>query len=124
MDEYVVQSANGLGLRALRKDDCQVVMQFPHDTLPKWVCFAGKLWLIPVTLVLSSGSSFVIADFSFTDEMQTFPKRDPKSGELEGLSYVFNLCEALATWEQVRFSINRPRIWKLIKHCDSLMQRL
>ncbi|CAN6451044.1 unnamed protein product [Victoria cruziana] len=35
----------------------------------------------------------------------TLPKwRDPKSGELEGLSYVFNLCEALATWEQVRNS--------------------
>ncbi|XP_031481654.1 sialyltransferase-like protein 2 isoform X2 [Nymphaea colorata] len=35
----------------------------------------------------------------------TLPKwRDPKSGELEGLSYEFNLCEALATWEQVRNS--------------------
>ncbi|KAK9748266.1 hypothetical protein RND81_02G046400 [Saponaria officinalis] len=29
---------------------------------------------------------------------------DPKSGELEGLSHEFNLCEAVATWEQVRNS--------------------
>ncbi|GFZ17333.1 glycosyltransferase family 29 (sialyltransferase) family protein [Actinidia rufa] len=27
---------------------------------------------------------------------------DPKSGEPEGLSFKFNLCEAVATWEQVR----------------------
>ncbi|GMH23465.1 hypothetical protein Nepgr_025308 [Nepenthes gracilis] len=30
--------------------------------------------------------------------------RDPTTGELEGLSYEFNLCEAVATWEQVRNS--------------------
>ncbi|KAF8025104.1 hypothetical protein BT93_F2066 [Corymbia citriodora subsp. variegata] len=30
--------------------------------------------------------------------------KDPKSGELEGLSFDFNLCEAVATWEQVRNS--------------------
>ncbi|PRQ16885.1 putative beta-galactoside alpha-2,3-sialyltransferase [Rosa chinensis] len=35
----------------------------------------------------------------------TIPKwKDPKTNELEGLSYEFNLCEALATWEQVRNS--------------------
>lgn len=35
----------------------------------------------------------------------TLPKwKDPKTGELEGLSYEFNLCEAVATWEQVRNS--------------------
>lgn len=28
-------------------------------------------------------------------------QKDPKSGELEGTSYEFNLCEAVATWEQV-----------------------
>ena len=28
-------------------------------------------------------------------------QKDPKTGELEGLSFDFNLCEALATWEQV-----------------------
>nr|XP_027126735.1 sialyltransferase-like protein 2 isoform X1 [Coffea arabica] len=35
----------------------------------------------------------------------TLPKwKDPKTGELEGLSFEFNLCEAVATWEQVRNS--------------------
>eukprot|EP00250_Pteridium_aquilinum_P012968 c21052_g1_i1 orf=447-1775(-) len=33
----------------------------------------------------------------------TIPKwKDPKSGELEGLSYHFNLCETLLLWEQIR----------------------
>ncbi|XP_077227167.1 sialyltransferase-like protein 2 isoform X2 [Tasmannia lanceolata] len=60
-------SANGLGLQALSgRDYCEVTIQFPSDTVPKW--------------------------------------RDPKSGELEGLSFDFNLCEAVATWEQVRNS--------------------
>ncbi|PQQ18098.1 sialyltransferase-like protein 2 [Prunus yedoensis var. nudiflora] len=60
-------AANGLGLQAsLGKDYCQVTMQFPADTIPKW--------------------------------------KDTKTGELEGLSYEFNLCEAVATWEQVRNS--------------------
>nr|GMD31273.1 sialyltransferase-like protein 2 [Ipomoea batatas] len=36
---------------------------------------------------------------------KTVPKwKDPKTGELEGLSYQLNLCEAVATWEQVRNS--------------------
>ncbi|XP_021286093.1 sialyltransferase-like protein 2 [Herrania umbratica] len=30
--------------------------------------------------------------------------RDPNTGEVEGLSFEFNLCEAVATWEQVRNS--------------------
>ncbi|WVZ78150.1 hypothetical protein U9M48_025909 [Paspalum notatum var. saurae] len=29
---------------------------------------------------------------------------DPKTGEVEGLSFEFNLCEAVASWEQVRNS--------------------
>ncbi|GAV90165.1 Glyco_transf_29 domain-containing protein [Cephalotus follicularis] len=60
-------SANGLGLQAVTgKDYCQVSMNFPSDTVPKW--------------------------------------RDDKTGELEDLSFDFNLCEAVATWEQVRNS--------------------
>ncbi|CAM8912609.1 hypothetical protein QQ045_024414 [Rhodiola kirilowii] len=59
--------ANGLGLEAVSsKDYCQVSINFPKDTIPKW--------------------------------------KDPKTGEVEGLSYNFNLCEAVATWEQVRNS--------------------
>lgn len=33
----------------------------------------------------------------------TVPKwKDPKTGQLEGLSYNFNLCETLVLWEQIR----------------------
>ncbi|XP_065872707.1 sialyltransferase-like protein 2 isoform X2 [Euphorbia lathyris] len=36
---------------------------------------------------------------------ETVPKwRDPNTGELERLSFEFNICEAVATWEQVRNS--------------------
>ncbi|KAK3042511.1 hypothetical protein RJ639_000235 [Escallonia herrerae] len=59
--------SNGLGLQAVKgRDYCEVTMQFPSDTIPKW--------------------------------------KDPKTGELEGLSFELNLCEAIATWEQVRNS--------------------
>lgn len=30
-----------------------------------------------------------------------FVQNDPKTGAAEGLSHDFNLCEAVATWEQV-----------------------
>ncbi|KAL6562766.1 Sialyltransferase-like protein 2 [Orobanche gracilis] len=60
-------SANGLGMHAVSgRDQCEVSLKFPSDTIPKW--------------------------------------KDPKTGELEGLSFDFNLCEAVATWEQVRNS--------------------
>ncbi|GLT79439.1 hypothetical protein SLA2020_509280 [Shorea laevis] len=54
--DWGLQAASG-------KDYCQVTINFPSDTVPKW--------------------------------------GDPKTGELEGLSFEFNLCEAVATWEQV-----------------------
>jgi hypothetical protein len=28
-------------------------------------------------------------------------QKDPKTGESEGLAFEFNLCEAVASWEQV-----------------------
>lgn len=60
-------SANGLGLEAVSGEDyCQVKINFPKDTVPKW--------------------------------------RDPNTGELESLSFDFNLCEAVAAWEWVRNS--------------------
>ncbi|KAJ0751014.1 putative beta-galactoside alpha-2,3-sialyltransferase [Helianthus annuus] len=60
-------AANGLGLQAIGgRDYCEVTLQFPSDTIPKW--------------------------------------KDPKTGNVEGLSFEFNLCEAVATWEQVRNS--------------------
>ncbi|KAK4488954.1 hypothetical protein RD792_004745 [Penstemon davidsonii] len=46
-----------------------------------------------------------ICEVSLKFPSDTIPKwKDPKTGELEGVSYDFNLCEAVATWEQVRNS--------------------
>ncbi|CAA2966493.1 sialyltransferase 2 isoform X1 [Olea europaea subsp. europaea] len=48
-----------------------------------------------------SGKDYCEITMKFPRE--TVPKwRDPKTQELEGLSFDFNLCEAVATWEQVR----------------------
>ncbi|KAE9453588.1 hypothetical protein C3L33_14489, partial [Rhododendron williamsianum] len=57
-----------------------------------------------------SGTDFceIVLQFpSNTDSkwvVQCLKQRDPKTGEPEGLSFSYNLCEALATWEQVRNS--------------------
>ncbi|KAL5716242.1 Sialyltransferase-like protein 2 [Ranunculus cassubicifolius] len=54
-------------------------------------------------LQAQSGEDYCQVKIHFPRE--TIPKwRDPKSGELESLSYEFNLCEAVSTWEQVRNS--------------------
>lgn len=50
-----------------------------------------------------SGRDYCQVTIKFPSD--TVPKwRDPKTKEIEGLSYDFNLCEAVATWEQVRNS--------------------
>ncbi|KAF3438517.1 hypothetical protein FNV43_RR21279 [Rhamnella rubrinervis] len=54
-------------------------------------------------LQATSGSDYCKVTMRFPSD--TIPKwKDPKTGELEGLSFDFNLCEAVATWEQVRNS--------------------
>lgn len=46
--------------------------------------------------------SLVIALLSFGFYLEfIMEQKDPKTGELEGVSYDFNICEAVATWEQV-----------------------
>lgn len=43
----MVQSANGLGLEAVSgKDYCQVTINFPKDTVPKWVSLSLQIYLI------------------------------------------------------------------------------
>lgn len=50
-----------------------------------------------------SGRDYCQVTIKFPSD--TVPKwKDPKTKEIEGLSYDFNLCEAVATWEQVRNS--------------------
>ncbi|XP_010426379.1 PREDICTED: sialyltransferase-like protein 2 isoform X1 [Camelina sativa] len=54
-------------------------------------------------LQAATGRDYCKVSINFPKD--TVPKwKDPKSGELEGLSYEFDLCEAVATWEQVRNS--------------------
>lgn len=37
---YMKQGSNGLGLKAVSgRDYCEVTLQFPDDTIPKWVGF-------------------------------------------------------------------------------------
>ncbi|KAJ0578491.1 putative beta-galactoside alpha-2,3-sialyltransferase [Helianthus annuus] len=50
-----------------------------------------------------SGRDYCKVTLQFPSD--TIPKwKDPKTGNVEGLSFEFNLCEAVATWEQVRNS--------------------
>ncbi|KAI9177777.1 hypothetical protein LWI28_019169 [Acer negundo] len=50
-----------------------------------------------------SGKDYCHVTINFPSD--TVPKwKDPNSGELEGLSFEFDLCEAVATWERVRNS--------------------
>ncbi|CAJ2676676.1 unnamed protein product [Trifolium pratense] len=68
-----------------------------HDSFQKCVSANG------LGLKAASGSDYCQTTISFPGD--TIPKwRDPKTGELEALSFDFNLCEAVATWEQVRNS--------------------
>ncbi|KAL5053134.1 hypothetical protein RYX36_033816 [Vicia faba] len=54
-------------------------------------------------LKAARGNDYCQTTISFPSD--TIPKwKDPKTGELEALSFDFNLCEAVATWEQVRNS--------------------
>ncbi|KAI8019806.1 Sialyltransferase-like protein 2 [Camellia lanceoleosa] len=50
-----------------------------------------------------SGTDFCEITLQFPSDTDS-KWRDPKTGEPEGLSFSFNLCEAVATWEQVRNS--------------------
>ncbi|KAL0729880.1 hypothetical protein Bca4012_025973 [Brassica carinata] len=51
-------------------------------------------------LQAATGRDYCKVSINFPKD--TIPKwKDPKSGEVEGLSYEFDLCEAVATWEQL-----------------------
>ncbi|KAK7358161.1 hypothetical protein VNO77_00084 [Canavalia gladiata] len=68
-----------------------------HNTFQKCVSANG------LGLKATKGTDYCQTKINFPSD--TIPKwRDPKTGELEALSFDFNLCEAVATWEQVRNS--------------------
>ncbi|KAL0876161.1 hypothetical protein Bca101_025866 [Brassica carinata] len=55
-------------------------------------------------LQAATGRDYCKVSINFPKD--TIPKwKDPKSGEVEGLSYEFDLCEAVATWEQVGIAL-------------------
>ncbi|KAJ9163946.1 hypothetical protein P3X46_023566 [Hevea brasiliensis] len=64
-----------------------------------------------ILLILGGANGLGLQVVTGSDNCQVSPflatlslNRDPKTGELEGLSFEFNLCEAVVTWEQVQNS--------------------
>nr|XP_025689407.1 sialyltransferase-like protein 2 isoform X3 [Arachis hypogaea] len=80
----------------LTDEDTEALLSL-HDTFEKCVSANG------LGLKAAKGSDYCQTTITFPRD--TIPKwKDPKTGELEALSFDFNLCEAVATWEQVRNS--------------------
>ena len=140
-----LQDANGLGLKAVTGEDyCRVVIQYPSDTVSKWVssfpcCVKQSFYLIqaglspfqpygsackvhlflclpsilyafetllhvwPANIVLCRPPlvTRVYDHFLQLLSWTNFLQRDPITHKVEGLSFEFNLCEAVASWEQV-----------------------
>ncbi|KAL5998547.1 Sialyltransferase-like protein 2 [Asimina triloba] len=58
-----------------------------------------------------SGSDYCQVSIRFPSD--TVPKwRDPKTGKLEGSSFDFNLCKAVATWEQHSEELGNASVWE------------
>ncbi|XP_061364571.1 sialyltransferase-like protein 2 isoform X2 [Gastrolobium bilobum] len=80
----------------LTDEDTEALLSL-HNSFQKCVSANG------LGLKADRGSDYCHTTIKFPSD--TIPKwRDPKTGELEALSFDFNLCEAVATWEQVRNS--------------------
>ncbi|KAG4999326.1 hypothetical protein JHK87_020398 [Glycine soja] len=80
----------------LTDEDTQALLSL-HDTFQKCVSANG------LGLKATRGTDYCQTTINFPSD--TIPKwKDPKTGELEALSFDLNLCEAVATWEQVRNS--------------------
>ncbi|BAT72655.1 hypothetical protein LR48_Vigan05g101000 [Vigna angularis] len=80
----------------LTDEDTEALLSL-HDTFQKCVSANG------LGLKATRGIDYCQTTINFPSD--TIPKwKDPKTGELEALSFDFNLCEAVASWEQVRNS--------------------
>ncbi|KAK7320153.1 hypothetical protein RJT34_04887 [Clitoria ternatea] len=80
----------------LTDEDAQALLSL-HATFQKCVSANG------LGLKATRGTDYCQTSIDFPSD--TIPKwRDPKTSELEALSFDFDLCEAVATWEQVRNS--------------------
>ncbi|KAK7370085.1 hypothetical protein VNO80_12139 [Phaseolus coccineus] len=77
-------------------EDTQALLSL-HNTFQKCVSANG------LGLKATRGTDYCQTTIHFPSD--TIPKwKDPKTGELEALSFDFNLCEAVASWEHVRNS--------------------
>ncbi|KAE9601365.1 hypothetical protein Lal_00023975 [Lupinus albus] len=80
----------------LTDEDTQALLSL-HNSFEKCMSANG------LGLKAARGGDYCQTTINFPSD--TIPKwKDPKTGKLEVLSYDFNLCEAVATWEQVRNS--------------------
>nr|XP_012572190.1 sialyltransferase-like protein 2 isoform X2 [Cicer arietinum] len=80
----------------LTDDDTEALLSL-HNSFQKCVSANG------LGLKAARGNDYCQTTINFPGD--TIPKwKDPKTGKLEALSFDFNLCEAVATWEQVRNS--------------------
>ncbi|KAJ7945648.1 sialyltransferase-like protein 2 [Quillaja saponaria] len=93
---YITGVSNLYGNHQLSDEDVEA-LQALQTSFQKCVAVNG------LGLQAVSGEDYCQITIKFP--IDTVPKwKDPQTGELEGLSFNFNLCEAVATWEQVRNS--------------------
>ncbi|KAJ6676418.1 SIALYLTRANSFERASE-LIKE PROTEIN 2 [Salix viminalis] len=95
---FYITGVSDLHVTNLLSDQDLEALQSLQNGFKKCVSVNG-LGLEAVT----TGNDYCKVTINFPRD--TVPKwKDPKTGELEGLSFEFDLCEAVATWEQVRNS--------------------
>ncbi|GMP34235.1 hypothetical protein CsSME_00007195 [Camellia sinensis var. sinensis] len=93
---YITGVSKLYGTRQLSDEDIEA-LQSLQGSFQKCVSSNG------LGIQAVSGTDFCEITLQFPSDTDS-KWRDPKTGEPEGLSFSFNLCEAVATWEQVRNS--------------------
>uniref|UniRef100_A0A5B7B2Q6 Sialyltransferase-like protein 2 n=1 Tax=Davidia involucrata TaxID=16924 RepID=A0A5B7B2Q6_DAVIN len=93
---YITGVSKPYGTQQLSDEDLEA-LQYLQSGFQKCVSSNG------LGLQALSGRDYCEVKLQFPSDTDA-KWRDPKTGELEGLSFDFNLCEAVATWEQVRNS--------------------